>query len=73
MSPIALDATVLVTLPAGTELYDAPRLIFDACDKAGIKVRHDVPALMRVLSYGTGEAIAGREICDRVVVHVATG
>ncbi|MFP4591338.1 MAG: Tfx family DNA-binding protein [Halobacteriales archaeon] len=67
-----LDAPVRVTLPAGTELYDAPDRIFDACDDAGIKVRHDAPALLKAISDGAGDAIAGRRVRDPVVIHVTT-
>lgn len=67
-----LDAPVRVTIPPETPLYDVPDMVFAACDEAGIKVRHDAPALLQALSDRAGDAIASREVRDRLAVHVTT-
>jgi len=52
----ALRAPVRVRVPAGTDLYDVPQMVYDACDEAGVKVDHTAPDLMKVV----GDAGSGR-------------
>ena len=33
----ALSSPVRVEIPAGTDLYDAPQRVYDACDEAGVR------------------------------------
>jgi hypothetical protein len=68
----ALEAPVHVTVAAGTDLYDVPGQVFDACDEAGIKVAATAPELMAQVSDAAGEAVAGREVRRPLVVSVTT-
>ncbi|MFW6449042.1 MAG: Tfx family DNA-binding protein [Halobacteriota archaeon] len=67
-----LAAPVRVAVPSGTELYDVPDMVFDASDAAGIKVTHDAPALLKVVSDAAGDAVVGRVVREDLVVHVTT-
>ncbi|ADD04970.1 Tfx-type DNA-binding protein [Natrialba magadii ATCC 43099] len=68
----ALRAPVRVRVPAGTDLYDVPNLVYDACDDAGVKVDHTAPDLMKVVSDAAGAAVSGREIAAPIVVGVTS-
>jgi Tfx family DNA-binding protein len=68
----ALEAPVRVTVPAGADLYDVPGRVFDACDAAGIKVSYTAPELMSEVSDAAGDAVAGRELREAIVVSVTT-
>jgi Tfx family DNA-binding protein len=69
----ALAAPVRVEVAAGTDLYDVPELIYDACDEAGVKVNHTAPDLMRAVSDASGDAVHGREVRTPLLVSVTTG
>ena len=58
----ALSAPVRVDLEPGTDLYDVPKLVYDACDEAGVKVNHTAPELMKSVSDAAGDGVQGREI-----------
>ncbi len=68
----ALSAPVRVEVEAGTDLYDVPKLVFDACDEVGVKVSHTAPDLMKLVSDEAGEAVEGREVRDRLFVGVTS-
>ena len=68
----ALSAPVRVEVEAGTDLYDVPRQVFDACDEVGVKVSHTAPDLMKLVSDEAGDAVAGREVRDRLFVGVTS-
>ncbi|WP_256547911.1 Tfx family DNA-binding protein [Halovivax gelatinilyticus] len=70
----ALHAPVRVQIPAGTDLYDVPQKVFEACDEEGVKVSHTAPDLMKVVSDAAGPAVSGRQVGSDLVVGVtATG
>jgi len=66
----ALTAPVRVEVEAGTDLYDVPGMVYDACDEAGVKVNHTAPDLMREVSEAGGEAVRGREVRADLLVSV---
>ncbi|MCU4740931.1 Tfx family DNA-binding protein [Natronoglomus mannanivorans] len=66
----ALRAPVRVRISAGTDLYDVPGQVYDACDEAGVKVKHTAPDLMKVISDGAGDAVSGRQVAADFVVGV---
>ncbi len=66
----ALTAPVRVEVPAGTDLYDVPELVYAACDDAGVKVTHTAPELMRRVSEAAGDAVQGRAVRGPIVVGV---
>lgn len=68
----ALTAPVQVDLAAGTDLYDVPKLVYDACDDAGVKVNHTAPDLMKLVSDAAGDAIRGREVRESILVGVTS-
>ena len=68
----ALRAPVRVRVAAGTDLYDVPQQVYDACDEAGVKVSHTAPDLMKVVSDAAGDAVSGRQVASPFVVGVTT-
>ncbi len=68
----ALRAPVRVRVPAGTDLYDVPQMVYDACDEAGVKVDHTAPDLMKVVSDAAGAAVSGRQVSTPLIVGVTS-
>ncbi|MFU8866575.1 Tfx family DNA-binding protein [Natronococcus sp.] len=68
----ALQAPVRVRVPEGTDLYDVPQLVYEACDEAGVKVDHTAPDLMKVVSDAAGNAITGRQVSAPLTVSVSS-
>lgn len=68
----ALTAPVQVDVDAGTDLYDVPKLVYDACDEAGVKVSHTAPDLMKRVSDAAGDAVQGREVRDAILIGVTS-
>ncbi len=67
----ALASPVRVEIPTGTDLYDAPKRVYDACDEAGVKVNETAPDLMKTIGDRAGDAVHGREVRERLFVTVA--
>ncbi|WP_418281512.1 Tfx family DNA-binding protein [Halorubrum sp. DTA98] len=67
----ALSAPVRIEIEAHTDLYDAPKLVYDACDEAGVKVNKTAPDLMKTIGDRAGDAVQGREVRNRLFVTVA--
>ena len=67
----ALSSPVRVEIPQGTDLYDAPKRVYDACDEAGVKVNQTAPDLMKTIGDRAGDAVRGREVRRRLFVTVA--
>lgn len=67
-----LSAPIRVEIPADTDLYDAPDLVFDACDEAGVKVGHNAPELMKLVSDAAGSAVEGRQVRTSLFVNVTS-
>jgi hypothetical protein len=68
----ALSAPVRVQVGGGTDLYDVPKLVYDACDDAGVKVNHTAPELMKRVSDEAGDAVQGREVRADILVGVTS-
>ena len=68
----ALSAPVRVEIDAGTDLYDAPQRVYDACDEAGVKVNQTAPDLMKTVGDRAGDAVHGREVKTRLFITVDT-
>ncbi len=68
----ALRAPVRVRVPAGTDLYDVPQMVYDACDEAGVKVDHTAPDLMKIVSDAAGSAVTGRQVSTPLIVGVTS-
>ncbi|WP_435180644.1 Tfx family DNA-binding protein [Halorussus sp. AFM4] len=69
----ALRAPVRVVVTAGTDLYDVPSRVYDACDEARVKVNHAAPELMKRVSDEAGDAVEGREVQEDLLIGVTTG
>jgi len=68
----ALRAPVQVELESGTDLYDVPDLVYEACDGAGVKVTQSAPELMKLVSDAAGDAVSGRQVRAPLLVGVTT-
>lgn len=68
----ALAAPVRVEVDENTDLYDVPKLVYDACDAAGVKVNHTAPDLMKIVSDAAGDAVRGREVREPLLVGVTS-
>ncbi|MFB6107314.1 MAG: Tfx family DNA-binding protein [Haloplanus sp.] len=68
----ALTAPVRVEVERNTDLYDVPKLVYDACDSAGVKVNHTAPDLMKLVSDEAGDAVEGREVRAPLLVGVTS-
>ena len=68
----ALRAPVRVRVPEGTDLYDVPDLVYEACDEAGVKVDYTAPDLMKAVSDAAGAAVSGREVSVPLIVGVTS-
>jgi Tfx family DNA-binding protein len=68
----ALHAPVQVEVEPGTDLYDVPDLVYEACDGAGVKVPRSAPELMKQVSDAAGNAVSGREVRAPLLVGVTT-
>lgn len=67
----ALRSPVQVQVVSGTDLYDVPADIFDACDEADVKVPHTAPELLGEITDGAGDAVVGREVRTDLLVSVS--
>lgn len=68
----ALVAPVRVEIDSDTDLYDVPKLVYDACDESGVKVNRTAPELMKAVSDAAGDAVRGRKVRERLLVGVTT-
>lgn len=68
----ALRAPVRVRISEGTDLYDVPQLVYEACDEKGVKVDHTAPDLMKVVSDAAGSAVSGRKVATPLIVGVTS-
>lgn len=68
----ALRAPVQINVETGTDLYDVPSRVYDACDEAGVKVNHAAPEFMKRVSDEAGDAVTGREVQENLLIGVTT-
>ena len=66
----ALSAPVRIEIAGGTDLYDVPDRVYDACDDAEVKVNHTAPDLMKLVSDNAGDAVQGREVVAPILVGI---
>ncbi|AOW79325.1 DNA binding protein, Tfx family [Halodesulfurarchaeum formicicum] len=67
-----LQAPVQIDVDPGTDLYEVPDLVYDGCDDAGVKVPYSAPEVMKLVSEAAGDAIAGREVKQHILVGVTS-
>ena len=68
----ALSAPVRIEVSPDTDLYDVPKLVYDACDAAGVKVNYTAPDLMKIVSDAAGDSVQGREVRAPILVGVTS-
>ncbi len=66
----ALHAPVQVTVDSGTDLYEAPDIVYSACDEVGVKVSRSAPELIQLISEQVSGAVIGREVTDDILISV---
>ena len=66
----ALQAPVRIEVDAGTDLYDVPSRVYEACDDASVKVGHAAPELMKYISDEAGDSVDGRAVREPLLVGV---
>jgi len=67
-----LRAPVRIEIDDGTDLYDVPDRVYDACDEAGVKVVYTAPNLMKAVADAAGSAVEGRRVTEDLVVGVTS-
>lgn len=65
-----LDATELCSLPKGTDLMNAPKMIYVAAAPMNIKIRYDTLALINRISSAIPEKIKGRYVKEDICVYL---
>lgn len=67
-----LKAPVQIEIEPGTDLYEVPDRVYDACDRNGVKVPYSAPEVMKLVSDNAGDAVTGREISSNVLIGVTS-
>ncbi len=65
-----LDATELCVLPEGTDLMEAPKIIYVSAAPLNIKIRYDTLALINRISSYMPEKIKGRHVKEDIIVYL---
>lgn len=65
-----LKTVASIRVEAGTHLVDVPRLVMDASDEAGVKLRGDFNMVYNRLRYGVPGAVMGTRVVKDVAIHV---
>jgi len=66
----AMAAPVQVRVERGTDLYDVPSMIFDACDAAEVKVSRTAPEVLQLVTDAASVAVDGRLVSETFTVDV---
>ena len=67
-----LKAPVQVDIEPGADLYEVPDLVYEACDRSGVKVPYSAPEVMKLVSDEAGDAVTGREVRSQILVGVTS-
>ncbi len=65
-----LDSTHLCTIPAGSDLFDVPALIFSEAEKLNIKVNYDTISLINHLRGSRPKSYKARCMSEPVEVYL---
>lgn len=68
----ALRAPVSVPVEVGTDLFDVPPDVYDACDDLGLKVDASAMSLLSAINRQAGGAVQGREVVEPLTVVVTS-
>lgn len=66
----ALSAPVRVAVDPGTNVYDLPDRVYEACDEAGVKVGHSGAELIRLVSEAAADDVVDNEVVAPILVSV---
>jgi len=67
----ALSAPVRVPVEPGTDVFDLPGRVYEACDDAGVKVGHSGAELVRLASEAAPDALEDGTVVAPLLVSVA--
>ena len=65
-----LRTVATVTLPPMTHLVDVPRMLIDAADSAGVKIKVDFSLIYKELKHDAGDNVSGTRITKPVQVDI---
>lgn len=65
-----LETAATVELKPGTHLVDVPRMLVDAADEVGVKIRVDFALVYKELRYEAGSSIQGTRVIKPILLHI---
>jgi len=65
-----LRTAATVKLSVGTHLVDVPRMLIDAGDMAGVKIRVSFPLVYKSLRDEAGDSIQGTRVVKPILLHI---
>ena len=65
-----LETAATVELKPGTHLVDVPRMLVDAADKVGVKIRVDFALVYKELRYEAGSSIQRTRVIKPILLHI---
>ena len=65
-----LRTAATVKLGVGTHLVDVPRMLIDAGDMAGVKIRVSFPLVYKCLRDEVGDSIQGTRVVKPILLHI---
>lgn len=65
-----LDATLLCTIPTGTDLFEVPAIVFREAEKINIKVKYDTISLINRLRESKSQCCKARQVCEDIIVYI---
>ncbi len=60
----------VITVPAGTDLYDVPGLIYKKADELGIKIKMSGPMLLKYIVDHCEDRLRNREILREITIGI---
>ena len=66
----AIRAPVRVSIPAGIDIYEVPGEVYEACNRADIKVQYSAPELMKRVLEEARDVVSGRTVEAALTVSV---
>jgi Tfx family DNA-binding protein len=65
-----LETAATVELKPDTHLVDVPRMLVDAADNVGVKIRVDFALVYKELRYEAGSSIRGTRVIKPIFLHI---
>jgi Tfx family DNA-binding protein len=67
----SLTAPVHIDIQSGTEIYDIPPIVYDACDEVGVEVNYGASNLLQLISQTIGSAIEDEVVRTAIRIDVS--